>query len=285
MPGRRDCGRWRTSITRSTRAAVNSATSSGGSRRSYPIVQRVGMPPWWPMTPTISAPYTSKLAEALAPDVLERFLRYVRIDTQSDRAHAQSPSTPGQLELARLLVEELRAIGLDDVLLDENGFVCATLAGNVPGAPAIGLLAHIDTTPDESGAGVEPIVHRGYDGGRIELPRGGTVLDPASMPELTAKAGHDLVTASGDTLLGADDKAGMAEVMAAVAYLAARPEIPRPTLRVAFTPDEEIGKGAFLFDIEGFGAECAYTFDGSESGEFTDETFSAAAAELTIHGI
>ena len=130
------------------------------------------------------------------------------------------------------------------MVLDANGFVTATLAGNVAGAPAIGLLAHIDTTPDESGAGVEPIVHRGYDGGTIRLPRGGTVLDPASMPELRAKAGHDLVTASGDTLLGADDKAGMAEVMAAVAYLAARPEIPRPTVRVAFTPDEEIGPRA-----------------------------------------
>jgi tripeptide aminopeptidase len=237
------------------------------------------------MTSTASAPYTSELAAALAPDVLERLLRYVRIDTQSDRAHRQSPSTPGQLQLGRLLVEELHAIGLDDAALDANGFVTATLPGNVPGAPVIGLLAHIDTSPDESGAGVEPLVHHGYDGGTIALPRRDTVLDPERMPELSGKVGHDIVTSSGDTLLGADDKAGMAEVMAAVAYLAAHPELPRPTLRVGFTPDEEIGKGAHLFDIEAFGARCAYTLDGSEPGEFTDETFTAASADVTIHGV
>jgi tripeptide aminopeptidase len=237
------------------------------------------------MTQTTSAPHTSELAEALAPDVLERLLRYARIDTQSDRAHERSPSTPGQLELGRLLVDELRAIGLSDAAQDANGFVTATLPGNVAEAPVIGLLAHLDTTPDETGAGVEPLVHRAYDGGTIELPRGATVLDPEWMPELTAKLGHDIVTSSGDTLLGADDKAGMAEVMAAVAYLASHPDVLRATVRVAFTPDEEIGKGAFLFDIEGFGAECAYTFDGSEAGEFTDETFSAASADLTIHGV
>ncbi len=237
------------------------------------------------MTPTTTAPYTSELAAALAPDVLERLLRYVRIDTQSDRAHAQSPSTPGQLELGRLLVEELLAIGLADAAQDANGFVTATLAGNVPGAPVIGLLAHLDTSPDESGKGVEPLVHRAYDGGVIVLPRRDTRLDPERMPELCAKVGHDLVSTSGDTLLGADDKAGMAEVMAAVAHLAAHPEVPRPTIRVAFTPDEEIGKGAQLFDIEAFGAICAYTLDGSEAGEFTDETFTAASVELTIHGV
>jgi tripeptide aminopeptidase len=237
------------------------------------------------MPSTASAPYTSELAEALAPGVLERFLRYVRIDTQSDRAHERSPSTPGQLELGRLLVEELSAIGLADAAQDENGFVTATLPGNVPGAPVIGLLAHIDTSPDESGAGVEPVVHRAYDGGTIELPRGGAVLDPERMPELSAKLGHDIVTSSGDTLLGADDKAGMAEVMTAVAYLAAHADVLRATLRVGFTPDEEIGKGAHLFDIERFGADCAYTFDGSEAGEFTDETFTAASADITIHGV
>jgi tripeptide aminopeptidase len=237
------------------------------------------------MTPTASAPYTSELAAALGPDVLDRLLRYVRVDTQSDRAYEQSPSTPGQLELGRLLVAELREIGLADVAQDANGFVTATLAGNVAGAPVIGLLAHLDTSPDESGAGVEPLVHRGYDGGTIALPRRETVLDPDRMPELAAKLGHDLVTTSGDTLLGADDKAGMAEVMAAVAYLAANPDVLRATVRVGFTPDEEIGKGALLFDIEGFGASCAYTFDGSEAGEFTDETFTAASAELTIHGV
>jgi tripeptide aminopeptidase len=233
----------------------------------------------------MTAAYTSELAEALSADVLERLLRYVRIDTQSDRAHARSPSTPGQLELARLLREELEGLGLEDVAIDVNGFVTATLPGNVDGAPVIGLLAHLDTTPDESGTNVEPLVHRDYDGGVITLPRNGTVLDPASMPELTPKVGHDIVTTSGDTLLGADDKAGMAEVMAAVAYLAAHPELPRATVRVAFTPDEEIGEGAKLFDIERFGAACAYTLDGSEAGEFTDETFTAASADLVIRGV
>ena len=233
----------------------------------------------------MTAAYTSELAEALSADVLDRLLRYVRIDTQSDRAHAGSPSTPGQLELARLLRDELEGLGLADVAIDVNGFVTATLPGNVDGAPVIGLLAHLDTSPDESGRNVEPLVHRDYDGGVIALPRNGTVLDPASMPELTPKVGHDIVSTSGDTLLGADDKAGMAEVMAAVAYLAAHPELPRDTVRVAFTPDEEIGEGAKLFDIERFGAVCAYTLDGSEAGEFTDETFTAASADLVIRGV
>jgi len=228
--------------------------------------------------------YTSSLAEALAPDVLERFQRYVRIDTQSRRDREGSPSTPGQLELARMLVAELEQAGLEDVSLDENGYVTATLPGS-PDAPVIGLLAHLDTSPDAPGAGVEPIVHRGYDGGIIELPRGGTCLNPESMPELKANAGHDIVTASGDTLLGADDKAGVAEIMAAVAHLAAHPELPRPTLKVAFTPDEEIGEGPTLFDIERFGALCAYTLDGSDLGELQDETFSAYEAIITIEGV
>jgi tripeptide aminopeptidase len=231
------------------------------------------------------AAHSSDLAAALAGDVLDRLLRYVRIDTQSDRAYEQSPSTPGQLELARLLVAELEEIGLDDAAIDANGFVTATLPATVEGAATIGLLAHVDTSPDESGHGVEPLVHRDYDGGTIALPRGGTVLDPERMPELLPKVGHDIVTTSGDTLLGADDKAGVAEVMAAVAYLAAHPELPRPTIRVGFTPDEEIGEGAKLFDIEAFGAVCAYTFDGSEAGEFTDETFTAASADVVIHGV
>ena len=228
--------------------------------------------------------YTSPLAEALAPDVLERFQRYVRVDTQSARDHDGTPSTPGQLELARLLVDELRNAGLTDASVDEHGYVFATLPG-ADGAPVIGLLAHMDTSPDAPGAGVVPIVHPRYDGGRIELPRGGTVLDPEQMPVLAGKVGHDIVTASGDTLLGADDKAGVAEIMAAVAYLAAEPDRPRPTLRVGFTPDEEIGEGATLFDIERFGARCAYTLDGSQPGELQDETFSAVEVTLTIHGV
>src|SRR4051812_7105568 len=230
-------------------------------------------------------PYTSPLAEALAPDLLERFLRYVRVDTQSRRDRTQSPSSRGQLELARMLVGELESIGLEDVALDANGYVTATLPANGDGRPAIGLLAHLDTSPDAPGAGVEPLVHRGYDGGTVALPRGGTVLDPAAMPVLGTKAGHDIVTSSGDTLLGADDKAGMAEIMAAVAYLAAHPELPRPTLRVGFTPDEETGEGASLFDIEAFGASCAYTLDGSQPGELQDETFAAAEVTITVRGV
>lgn len=231
--------------------------------------------------------YTSELSAELAADVLERFQRYVRIDTQARRERTTSPSTPGQLELARILVSELREAGLTDADLDENGYVMATLPapeGEAAG-PVIGLVAHMDTSPDASGHGVEPLVHRDYDGGVIELPRGGTRLDPQRMPELAAKRGHDIVTASGDTLLGADDKAGVAEIMAAVAYLAAHPELPRPTLRVCFTPDEEIGEGATLFDIERFGAICAYTLDGSEVGELQDETFSALEATVTIEGV
>jgi tripeptide aminopeptidase len=230
--------------------------------------------------------FTSPLAESLAPDLLDRFLRYVRVDTQSERDRKQSPSTPGQLDLARMLVEELRAAGLADAALDRNGYVTATLPATVTGdAPVIGLIAHVDTSPDASGTGVDPIVHRAYDGRTLRLPRGGTVLDPAEMPLLAAVAGHDVVTSSGDTLLGADDKAGVAEIMAAVAHLAAHPELPRPTLRVCFTPDEEIGEGATLFDVESFGAVCAYTLDGSELGELQDETFTAAEITLTIDGV
>jgi tripeptide aminopeptidase len=231
-----------------------------------------------------SAAFSSELAEAMAPDLLARLERYVRIDTQSRRDRERSPSTPGQLKLGRLLADELTELGLEDVQQDENGYVTATLAAR-DGAPVIGLIAHLDTSPDAPGQGVEPLVHRGYDGGVIELPRGGTRLDPASMPELADKIGHDIVTSSGDTLLGADDKAGVAVVMAAVAYLASHPELPHPTLRIAFTPDEEIGEGATLFDIEGFGALCAYTIDGSDVGEIQDETFSAAEAIITVEGI
>jgi tripeptide aminopeptidase len=156
-------------------------------------------------------------------------------------------------------------------------------AGEAPAA--FGLMAHLDTATDIPSAGIEPIVHRSYDGGVIELPKQGTRLDPAAIPELQAKVGHDIVTASGDTLLGADDKAGMAEIMAAVAYMAAHPELPRPTIRIAFTPDEEIGMGASLFDLERFGCPFAYTLDGSEVGELQDETFSALEAILTIRGV
>ncbi len=229
--------------------------------------------------------YTSELAATLAPDLLDRFDRYVRIDTQSTRDRTQSPSTPGQLELGRLLVSELVEAGLQDAALDEHGYVTATLAANTDSQHVIGLIAHMDTSPDAPGAGVEPIVHRRYEGGVLELPCLGTRLDPAQMPELSGKRGHDLVSSSGDTLLGADDKAGVAEIVSAVAHLAAHPELPRPTLRIAFTPDEEIGEGATLFDIERFGAECAYTLDGSEVGEVQSETFSAYEVIVTVGGV
>ena len=207
--------------------------------------------------------------------MLDRFLRYVRVDTQSARGRTQSPSTAGQLDLQRMLVDELRAIGLEDAELDGNGYTMATLSG---AGPVIGLVAHVDVSPDAPAEGVRPIVHRGYGGGPIELPRDSTVVEPD-------RVGHDIVTSSGDTLLGADDKAGVAEIMAAVAHLAAHPELPRPTLRICFTPDEEIGEGASLFDIERFGAYCAYTIDGSTAGELQDETFSGIKATVRITGV
>ena len=230
--------------------------------------------------------FTSPLAESLSGEALERFQRYVRVDTQARRERTGSPSTPGQLELGRMLVAELAEIGIADAGLDENGYVTATLSatGGAP-MPTIGLIAHVDVSPDAPAEGVDPLVHRDYDGGVIELPRGGTVLDPAAMPALADKAGEDIVTSSGDTLLGADDKAGIAEIMTAVAHLAAHPELPRPNLRIAFTPDEEIGLGASLFDVEAFGASCAYTIDGSTLGELQDETFTGAEAIIDIEGV
>ncbi len=241
------------------------------------------------MTHVAAAAFTSPLAASLAEGVTERLVRYAKVDTQSDPAFArkQSPSTARQLDLSRLLVDELLELGLSDVALDGNGYVTATLPANAAGAgaPTIGLIAHVDVSPDAPAEGVEPIVHRVYDGGVIELPRGGTQLDPATTPALGRKLGHDLVTSSGDTLLGADDKAGVAEIMTALAHLAANPDLPRPTIRVCFTPDEEIGEGATLFDIDGFGAYCAYTMDGSEIGELQDETFTAAEVTIDIKGV
>jgi len=171
------------------------------------------------------------------------------------------------------------------VRLAESGFVYGALPATVDGADVIGLSAHVDVSPDAPGAGVEPIVHSDYDGGVVALPRGGTTLDPERMPALLACVGHDLVSSSGDTLLGADDKAGVAEIVTALAHLAAHPELPRCELLVAFGPDEEIGDGATRFDIEGFGARCAYTLDGSALGELQDETFSAVELTLTITGV
>jgi tripeptide aminopeptidase len=230
------------------------------------------------------APFSSPLAEELASDVLERFLRYARVDTQSAHRVEARPSTEKQLELSRLLVEELRGIGLDDAQLNEGFSVFASLPGTVD-APVVGLIAHVDTTPDVTGAGVTPVVHESWGGEPIALPGDSRqVLDPAEHPALAARVGHDLVTSDGTTLLGADDKAGIAEIMAAVAYLARNSERPRAPIRVAFTVDEEVGRGAEGFDLDAFGADIAYTLDGSDLGEVEIETFSAASVRVTIHG-
>jgi tripeptide aminopeptidase len=229
--------------------------------------------------------FSSPLAESLARGLVERFERYARIDTQAQHNCIQSPSSPGQLDLGRLLVTELKEIGLDDAAIDENGYVMATLEATRPDTPTVGLIAHLDVSPDAPAKGVEPIIHHNYGGGTIELPKAGTVLDPASLVDLGEKVGEDIITASGDTLLGADDKAGIAEIMAALAYLVDHPDLPRPRLRVAFTPDEEIARGGSLFDVAKFGAVCAYTIDGSALGELQDETFSAAEVTIEIEGV
>ena len=216
------------------------------------------------------------LADELRADTLERFLRYVRVDTQSDHFSETRPSTERQLDLSRLLRDELEGLGLDDVELTEQGYVFATLPGE---GPTVGLLAHVDVSPDAPGAGVSPQVHENYQGG--ELVAG---LSPATSPLLAERIGHDVVTSDGTTLLGADDKAGVAEIMAAVAYLKAHPEIRHATVRVGFTTDEEIGHGTDHFDLERFGADFAYTVDGGEVGEIQNETFSAAELKVTFPG-
>lgn len=216
--------------------------------------------------------------------MLERFLRYVRIDTQAAHRVADRPSTGKQLDLSRMLVEELREIGLEDAQLNEGLSVFATLPGTADG-PVLGLIAHVDTTPDVLGAGVSPVVHEAWAGEAIVLPGDSRqVLDPAELPELAERVGHDIVTSDGTTLLGADDKAGVAEIVAAVAYLAANGERPRTTVKVAFTVDEEVGRGAEEFDLEGFGADIAYTLDGSGLGDLEVETFSAKSLRVTIRG-
>ena len=231
------------------------------------------------------APFASPLAEELADDVLERFLRYVRVDTQAAQRVERRPSTEKQLELSRMLIDELHELGLSDATLTDSATVFASLPGTIE-APVVGLIAHVDTTPDVTGANVAPIVHEAWAGGRIELPGDSRqVLDPEQLPELAKRAGHDIVTSDGTTLLGADDKAGIAEIMAAVAHLAERHERPRAPIRVAFTVDEEVGRGAEDFDLEEFGADVAYTLDGSGLGELEVETFSAKSMRVTIRGL
>ena len=190
------------------------------------------------------APFSSPLAEELAEDVLQRFLRYVRVDTQAAYRVAERPSTEKQLDLSRMLVAELQEIGLSDTELNEGYSVFATLPGNAE-APVVGLIAHVDTTPDVTGAGVSPIVHEAWEGETIVLPGDPRQsLDPEVLPALAARIGHDIVTSDGTTLLGADDKAGIAEIMAAVAHLARAGDRQRAPIRVAFTVDEEVGRGA-----------------------------------------
>jgi tripeptide aminopeptidase len=197
---------------------------------------------------------------------LERFLRYVIVDTRSDERASTFPSTPGQLTLLRQLVDELKALGIDDASMDEHGYVMATIPATSPGAiPVIGFVAHVDTSPEMPGAGVRPIVHRQYDGRDIALPDDPTaVLRVSEHPVLAAQIGNDIVTASGTTLLGADDKAGVAAIMAAAEYLMGHPAVPHGPVRIAFTPDEEIGRGANHFDVARFAAVCAYTLDGGK---------------------
>jgi tripeptide aminopeptidase len=219
-------------------------------------------------------------------DVLARFLRYAIVDTRADEHARTTPSTPGQRALARLLVEELRAVGIDDAEVDSQGYVMATIPATDPGdLPVIGFVAHLDTSPEMDGANVRPIVHRAYDGRDIVLPDDpGAVLRAADDQALAARIGDDIVTASGLTLLGADDKAGVAEIMAAAAWMMAHPEIPHGRVRIAFTPDEEIGRGADHFDVGRFGAVCAYTLDGGGRGELEYESFSADAITVTFKG-
>jgi tripeptide aminopeptidase len=234
----------------------------------------------------VADPYGSPLAGELAADVLERFLRYVRIDTQSDRDSETYPSTARQLDLSRLLLDELRGLGLEAELTD-NGYVLATLpAVGTEGGPTVGLLAHVDTSPDAPATGVDPQVWRGYDGGEIALPGDpAQVLSPATSPLLAERIGHDLVTSDGSTLLGADDKAGVAEIMAAVAWLLAHPDVPRARARIGFTVDEEVGHGVDRFDLDRFGADFAYTLDGQVVGEIENETFSAVELKVTFKGV
>ncbi|HEX4346069.1 MAG TPA: tripeptide aminopeptidase PepT, partial [Vicinamibacterales bacterium] len=220
-------------------------------------------------------------------DVLERFLRYVRYDTRSDERSTTYPSTDKQLLLLRDLVSELQTIGLSDAAIDEYGYVTATIpaTSSNPNTPVIGFISHVDTSPEMSGAGVTPIVHRNYDGRDIVLPDDpSAVLRLDDVPALAAQIGNDIVTASGRTLLGADNKAGVAEIMTAAAHLVAHPEIPRGPVRIAFTPDEEIGRGTLHFDVTRFGAACAYTMDGGSRGEVESESFSADAMTLTFIG-
>lgn len=218
---------------------------------------------------------------------LNRFLSYVKIDTQSDPQSGSYPSTAKQLNLSRQLVKELNALGLSDVELTNDGYTLATLPSNVEHeVPVIGLIAHVDTAPDVTGKNVKPIIHKNYNGGDIILP-GDTaiVISPKMNPDLKGMKGYDIITTDGTTLLGADNKAGVAEIMGALQFLSENPDIKHGKIRVAFTVDEEVGAGVNHFDVAYFGADYAYTIDGGAAGEVEDETFCADSATLRISGV
>ena len=220
-------------------------------------------------------------------DIVERFLKYVSFDTQSAEDTGKTPSTDKQLDLARYLQSELKEIGLQDVELDANGYLYATLPANTDKeVPVIGFIAHMDTSPDCSGKNVRPRIVKAYDGKDIVLnAEGGIVSSPAKFPELLDHVGEDLIVTDGYTLLGADDKAGIAEIVQAMVYLLEHPEVKHGKVRVAFNPDEEIGLGAHKFDVEKFGCDWAYTMDGGEVGELEFENFNAASAKVEVSGV
>ncbi|MBW2279067.1 MAG: tripeptide aminopeptidase PepT [Deltaproteobacteria bacterium] len=214
--------------------------------------------------------------------LVERFVSYTKLDTTSDEHSESCPSTDKQFVLARKLVDELKELGLADAAVDDNCYVSATLPGK--GKETVGLIAHLDTSPAASGKNVEPQFHEKYNGGPLELADG-VVIDPADNPKLKECVGDTIITSTGKTLLGADDKAGIAIIVAAVEYLKANPDVPHPTVKVGFTPDEEIGRGSAKFPIEAFGADLAFTLDGTFDGEVNIETFNADSAHVTITGV
>jgi len=219
-------------------------------------------------------------------ELVERFLRYVTFDTQSNPSNLSCPSSPGQLAFAEFLKQEMIELGLSDVSLDSNGYLMARLPSNVDyEVPAIGFIAHMDTAPDASGQDVKPQIISDYQGGDIALGKGDEVLSPIQYPDLHQLHGHKLITTDGTTLLGADNKAGIAEILSAVAELIANPGILHGDICVGFTPDEEIGRGANLFDVEKFGAKWAYTIDGGPVGELEYENFNATSADVICHGV
>ncbi len=218
--------------------------------------------------------------------ILERFLRYVAIDTKSDESSASCPSTKVQFDLLKLLKQELTKMGIADVSLDEKGYLMATIPSNIERVvPAIGFIAHVDTSPDNPGNNVKPQIHRNYQGEVLKLSKeNDLVLSPKEFPELLDYIGFDIITTDGTTLLGADDKAGVTEIMAAAEYIMTHPEFKHGPVKIGFTPDEEIGRGVDHFDVQKFGAEYAYTMDGGAIGELEYENFNAAHAKISIQG-